>query len=318
MLHRRWIMSLTLIGAACLASGCQSEEPVETTPSDTAAAPASTSSTTAKSEQPRAAVKPSAFRGRTPQHDQPGYVTFVRDERLWVFAQQSTGLQEFLETGEPGKNVTWIGAGPHGMSMRSDDADVLLGYTSAKPGFRTFVEDGRIWIFEENSEALAEFLAVGEPAKSVTWIGAGPRGVSIRGESAETLLAYLGSRPGFKVFVEDERLWVFEEGSEELKQFLAVGEPAKSVTWIGAGPRGVSLRGENAETLLAYVASRPGFRVFVEDERLWVFREGSEGLREYMTSGEPAKSVTLIGAGPRGRTIRSDERETLTAYLASF
>ena len=45
-------------------------------------------------------------------------------------------------------------------------------------------------------------------------------------------------------------------------------------------------------------------------------REGSQALTEFLATGEPAKSVTLIGKGPGGVTLRSDERATIDAYLA--
>ena len=61
--------------------------------------------------------------------------------------------------------------------------------------------------------------------------------------------------------------------------------------------------------------AKEGFAVFEEDGRLWVFREGSEGLKEYEKSGEPAKSVTSIGSGPDGKTIRSGDMETIKAYM---
>ena len=60
---------------------------------------------------------------------------------------------------------------------------------------------------------------------------------------------------------------------------------------------------------------RPGFKVFEEDGRLWVFREGSEALKTYEEKGEPAKSVTRIGVGPERKTVRSSDTETIDAYL---
>ncbi|MDJ0520676.1 MAG: hypothetical protein QNJ90_01235 [Planctomycetota bacterium] len=60
---------------------------------------------------------------------------------------------------------------------------------------------------------------------------------------------------------------------------------------------------------------KPGFKTFVVEGRLWVFREGSKGLAEYEKHGEPAKSVTSIGTGPNGMTVRSDDMEVIKAYL---
>ena len=61
--------------------------------------------------------------------------------------------------------------------------------------------------------------------------------------------------------------------------------------------------------------SKLGYYAFEEDGRLWVFAADSSGLDEYLKSGEPAKSVTLIKAGPDGKTIRSTSKATINAYM---
>ena len=63
--------------------------------------------------------------------------------------------------------------------------------------------------------------------------------------------------------------------------------------------------------------SRSGFVTEVRDGRLWIFREGSKELDEFRTHGELAKSVTRVGSGPNGITIRAADTETLDAYLAA-
>ena len=130
------------------------------------------------------------------------------------------------------------------------------------------------------------------------------------------------SRPGFQVFEDDGRIWVLRDGSEDLKEFLAVGEPAKSVTLVGAGPEGRTLIGPSREVLDSYRASirygAPGFAVFLDDGRLWVLREGSDDLKDFLSVGEPAKSVTLIGVGPDGQTVRAPDRATADAWLAAI
>ncbi len=314
MMKHTYFLLLTMTAAGLVAlAGCEAED-------GTAAATAGSSQRTSTSSDGNvmsASMLSDHARNRARQYEHPGFVAFADDGRLWVFAEKSDGLKEYLQSGEPAKSVTWIGAGPNGMSLRSDDADVLAAYTAAKPGFATYAEEGRLWVFQAGSEGHKEFLASGEPAKSVTWIGAGPRGMSMRSDDADTLLSYLAAKPGFSTYVEDGRIWVFQTGSEGHQEYQRSGEPAKSVTWIGAGPRGVSLRSDSADALLSYVASKPGFRVFVEDERLWVFRDGSEALNEFLEFGEPAKSVTLIGVGPRGASLRGADRETLHAYLST-
>lgn len=62
---------------------------------------------------------------------------------------------------------------------------------------------------------------------------------------------------------------------------------------------------------------KPGFVTEVHDGRLWVFREGSEALAQFRAVGEPAKSVTLIGVGPQGMTVRSDDKAVISDYLAA-
>lgn len=60
----------------------------------------------------------------------------------------------------------------------------------------------------------------------------------------------------------------------------------------------------------------PGFVTEVEDGRLWVFKENSAELSEFKQHGEPAKQFTVIGAGPKGMTVKSADKETLDEYLA--
>jgi uncharacterized protein (TIGR03000 family) len=61
----------------------------------------------------------------------------------------------------------------------------------SKPGFVTFVKDGRLWVFRVGSQALADYKKDGEPAKQVTLVGEGPEGMTLKGPDAETLDAYL-------------------------------------------------------------------------------------------------------------------------------
>ena len=107
------------------------------------------------------------------------------------------------------------------------------------------------------------------------------------------------SKPGFRVQLEDGRLWVLKQGQEK---------PDRPVILIGAGPQGMTLKAVDRETALEYVAAKPGFDVSVEDGRLWVLREGQE---------KPARPVMLINAGPQGMTLRAPDRDTALAYLAT-
>lgn len=184
-----------------------------------------------------------------------------------------------------------------------------------KPGFVTWEEDGRLWVFDLTSVEAADFVTSGDLAKSVTRISAGPNGMTVRSSDAETIDAYLTARPGFAAFIVDGRLWVLVPGTEAHAEFLQSGEPAKSVTRVGAGPNGMTIRSGDAETIDAYLAARDGFETFIVEGRLWVFRAGAEELAEFKQFGEPAKSVTRVGAGPNGMTIRSVDGATIDAYL---
>ena len=82
-----------------------------------------------------------------------------------------------------------------------------------------------------------------------------------------------------------------------------------------AGCESTHSHDHGSEKTMSY--DKPGYKTFVEDGRLWVFAEGSDGLKSYLASGEPAKSVTVLGKGPGGMTIKSVDKETIDAYLAA-
>jgi sugar lactone lactonase YvrE len=125
------------------------------------------------------------------------------------------------------------------------------------------------------------------------------------------------AKPGFHVALEDGRLWVLREGSDDLAAFLEHGEPAKQVVRPAAGPDGLTIKSVDGETITAYLLTRPGFWVTVEDGRLWVFREGSEELAAFLQHGEPAKQVVRPAAGPDGITLKAVDGEVLDDYLAA-
>lgn len=61
---------------------------------------------------------------------------------------------------------------------------------------------------------------------------------------------------------------------------------------------------------------KPGFVTFEKDGRVWVFKADSEALKQFQEHGEPAKQVTLIGKGPEGKTLKTDDMKTAEEYLA--
>jgi hypothetical protein len=65
-------------------------------------------------------------------YDKPGFVTEVKDGRLWVFRAGSKELEAFRKFGEPAQSVTRIAAGPDGMTIRSSDAKTIDDYLAAR------------------------------------------------------------------------------------------------------------------------------------------------------------------------------------------
>ena len=310
MVHRTLESIITLAATGCILLGCETSNTSTGLTAEPTIMTANHASPPAPLHTPEPAPKSLQV---------PGFASFIDDGRLWVFADGSQDMAEFLRSGEPAKSITRIGAGPGGITIRSVDAETIDAYLTSRPGFETIIKDGRLWVFKSSDiENIAEFKRTGEPAKSVTRIGAGPRGMTIRSVDGATIDAYLTSRPGFETFIKDGRLWVFRSlDTENISEFLRTGEPAKSVTRIGAGPNGMTIRSVDGESIDAYLAARPGFETFITDGRLWVFRAWDvENVTEFLRTGEPAKSVTRIGAGPNGMTIRSVDAASLDAYLA--
>jgi hypothetical protein len=62
----------------------------------------------------------------------PGFYTEVKEGRLWVLRDGSKELAEFKKDGELAKQVTRIGAGPNGMTIKSSDVEVIDDYLAAK------------------------------------------------------------------------------------------------------------------------------------------------------------------------------------------
>lgn len=64
--------------------------------------------------------------------DKPGFATFVKENRLWVFEAGSKEATEFAQGKEPHLMVTRIGEGPNGMTVRSTKAETITKYLAQK------------------------------------------------------------------------------------------------------------------------------------------------------------------------------------------
>ncbi|HEX5139062.1 MAG TPA: hypothetical protein VFY93_18985 [Planctomycetota bacterium] len=286
-----------------------------------------------------------------------GFVTFVRENRIWVFRPGTKDLAEFEKSGEPAKCITRPLAGPMRMTVKGPDVDTVTEYLCAKEGFVTRCEDSRLWVFRAGSKELAEFEKQGELAKHVTKIGAGPGGVTVKAPDSETIAAYVVANDGFATFVRDGRIWVFRKGSRDLAEFRKTGEPAKCITRPLAGPMRMTVKGPDTETVDAYLAvmvrpapapavtnpkpavtmekadtpkpsevpvaevtmyEKAGFVAALDDDgRLWVFREDAKEIAEFRRQGELTKHVTRIGAGPGGITVKGPDTATILEYVAA-
>lgn len=61
----------------------------------------------------------------------PGFYTQMEDGRLWVFKTDSAELEEFLQTGEPAKQVVRPLAGPFGLTIKAVATEVIDEYLAA-------------------------------------------------------------------------------------------------------------------------------------------------------------------------------------------
>ena len=116
--------------------------------------------------------------------------------------------------------------------------------------------------------------------------------------SNETDAKPLYAKPGFVTIEEEGRLWVLKPGEEPSE---------KHVTLVGAGPDGMTLKALERDTALLYIATTPGFKVEIEEGRIWVLKPGEK---------KSEKHITLVGAGPMGMTIKALNKETAEEYIA--
>ncbi|MCR9247027.1 MAG: hypothetical protein NXI31_18495 [bacterium] len=123
-------------------------------------------------------------------------------------------------------------------------------------------------------------------------------------------------RPGFIVREFDGRLYVFPAAAPEAAGFEDSAVLRHSVTRIGVGPQGMTVRAPDRETIDAYLIAREGFRTEIVDGRVWILRAGSAECDAFDEGAQLRESVTRVGAAPNGMSARSVDNATLDDYLS--
>lgn len=259
-----------------------------------------------------------AANGSSSPFDKPGFVTTVRDGRLWVFRSDSDEGKAFAADGSfPARHVVRPGVGPAGMTVRAPEFTDIQAYMLARPGFEVVEADGRFWIYRHGTPEYQAYKESGShPARHVVRPAAGPMGTTLRSPELSYITEYIATKPGFAVYEADGRIWVYPEGSDAHKAFEKSGShPARHVVRPGVGPGGLTVRSPELEYIQDYVTTQEGFVTGIRDGRLWVFPAHSEyGQAFAKTGATPARHVVRPGAGPMGMTVRSPEMEYIEAY----
>jgi len=283
----RWIHTAALVPAilaVAMSTGCASDSRSAVGSNATTSAAPATSSAAA---QPEAKVETKAEAEAEvwgSAYDKPGFVTRVEDGRLWVLRPGQKAAE---------KHITLIAAGPANMSIRALDKETALAYITFRSGFITKVEDGnRLWVLKPGEKAtdkhitlvgagprnmtikalsketaLSYLLArdgfdvtvdaeenriwVLRPGqkisdKHITLVAAGPRNMTVKAADKVTALEYIAARDGFNVKVDDDGyLWVLKPGQKASE---------KHITRVAAGPRRMTIKGVDRETLDAYLS----------------------------------------------------------------
>lgn len=184
-----------------------------------------------------------------------GFEVRWRDDVLWVFEPRSLELAEFDEGTQPRSSVSRPSGGPFGSPVRATDEAVLSAYLYGKAGFEVFAQDGRLWVFEAESENAVAFRLGDLPEQRVSFPGAGPDGLTVESPRREVALEYLCRRDGFHTRIVDGRLWVFRADDPEWERFEREGAILERVTLPLAGPLGTTLVGSEREALDRYLLS---------------------------------------------------------------
>ena len=152
---------------------------------------------------------------------------------------------------------------PGGLDLHAVDVTTLHCFVNANL-YDTMTEDldggfEVLWVFPSGSRGAARYRAGLSPGSHIMMVGVGPGGENICAPDRATAIAFLGRRPGFVTMTEEIGeetllLWIFREGSAEAAAARAGMRPLRSVSRIGVGPAGISLRAPDVATLDAYMA----------------------------------------------------------------
>ena len=80
--------------------------------------------------EPKTVNAPASSASADP-YARPGFITKMKDGRLWVFSEGAKELAEFEKHGELVKSVTRVAAGPNRVSVRAADSATIDAYLAA-------------------------------------------------------------------------------------------------------------------------------------------------------------------------------------------
>lgn len=312
-----------------LLASCQSNQGAPGTERPAQAPEAGSAPTGSETAAP---TEPAAPEPESDPYQRDGFVTRVTalgdSELLWVFREGSIEAREAAQGAEP-PALLMPGAGPGGIDLQGPDEATLISYLRSET-FLTRTEESAegarsLWVFRKGSpEAQAE-LAGSEPSQRVTWEGAGPGGLDLHAVDVTTLHCFVNANL-YDTMTEDldggfEVLWVFPSGSRGAARYRAGLSPGSHIMMVGVGPGGENICAPDRATAIAFLGRRPGFVTMTEEIGeetllLWIFREGSAEAAAARAGMRPLRSVSRIGVGPAGISLRAPDVATLDAYMA--
>jgi uncharacterized protein (TIGR03000 family) len=138
------------------------------------------------------------------------------------------------------------------------------GYKTKSTGESRLYETPAVAVGKTYSYKLKATDGKKHVAKAIILKTEGRLVVDLRQDFAKAKVDEGGSNPkvetgegpkvkGFVAFVKDGRLWVFREGSKDLAEYKKDGHLEKHVTRIGGGPKGMTIKAPDYETIDTYM-----------------------------------------------------------------